>query len=62
MSQNIEKSRREFLKLAGVAAPAVALTATSTPADAETVRLSDRGDACMRDTDHTRRYYELAQF
>ncbi len=57
MSQNIEKSRREFLKLAGVA-----VTATSTPADAETVRLSDRGDACMRDTDHTRRYYELARF
>lgn len=53
-------SRRDFLKLAGTAAPAAVAAATlpgavqagETPAD----------DTTMQDTAHTRAYYEAARF
>lgn len=54
-------SRRDFLKLAGTAAPAaaVALTATGTAAEANPVDLtSDK----MQDTAHTRAYLDSARF
>lgn len=63
MSQPKPANRRDFLKLAGTAAPAavaVAMTADQAEA-APQVRLSERGDACMQDTDHTRTYYDLAR-
>lgn len=57
--------RRAFLKLAGSAAPAAMAVAALAPAGAEAapgVKRSDRGDACMQDTAHTRTYYDLARF
>ncbi|AUH33443.1 twin-arginine translocation signal domain-containing protein [Paracoccus tegillarcae] len=58
-------NRRDFLKLAGSAAPAAIAAAALTPDQAQAapqVRLSERGDACMQDTAHTRTYYDLARF
>ena len=54
-------SRRDFLKLAGTAAPAaaVAVAASSTAAEAQPVDLaSDK----MQDTAHTRAYLDSARF
>jgi len=54
-------SRRDFLKLAGTAAPAAvaALAVSSTAADAQPVDLaSDK----MQDTAHTRAYLDSARF
>jgi len=60
------RSRRSFLKLAGSsvvgggAAAAVALTAAG-PAAAETEAESKPGQL-YRETEHVKRYYELAKF
>lgn len=53
-------SRRDFLKLAGVAAPlAAAATAAGTAAEAAAPDLqSDK----LQDTAHTRAYYDSARF
>ncbi len=52
--------RRDFLKLASVSVPAAAVAATlGTAADAATVEDSGEG---MRDTPHTRAYFESARF
>lgn len=54
-------SRRDFLKLAGTAAPAaaVAVAAGSTAAEAQPV---DPTSEKMQDTAHTRAYLESARF
>ncbi|MGC1504461.1 MAG: twin-arginine translocation pathway signal protein [Sulfitobacter sp.] len=54
-------SRRDFLKLAGTAAPAaaVALAAGATGAEAKPADLASEK---MQDTAHTRAYFESARF
>ena len=54
-------SRRGFLKLAGVSAPAaaVAVTAGTTQAEAQPVDLTSE---TMQDTEHTRAYFDSARF
>lgn len=53
-------SRRDFLKLAGTAAPAaVAAAAIGTTAQAD-VSVAENGK--MQDTAHTRAYFESARF
>ncbi|MBA98386.1 MAG: twin-arginine translocation signal domain-containing protein [Sulfitobacter sp.] len=54
-------NRRNFLKLAGTAAPAaaVAVATVGTSAEAQTVDLQSE---TMQDTAHTRAYFESARF
>lgn len=55
-------SRRDFLKVAGVAAPAVvASVAAGKPAQAEAL-LDTTKKTGLRDTEHTRAYYKAARF
>ncbi len=60
MSKKEEASRRDFLKLAGTAAPAVAVVAASGGA-AEAAE-PDLTREEMQDTLHTRAYYDSARF
>jgi hypothetical protein len=53
-------SRRDFLKLAGVAAPAAVATATLT--DTAEAAEPDLNDNRMQDTAHTRAYLDSARF
>lgn len=61
MSEKETASRRDFLKLAGTAAPAaaVAVAAGGGQAEAATPDLSSEK---MQDTAHTRAYYDSARF
>lgn len=61
MSKKEEANRRDFLKLAGTAAPAaaVALAASGTAAEAAEPDLTRDQ---MQDTAHTRAYYDTARF
>jgi hypothetical protein len=60
--ENEGKSRRDFLKLAGIAAPAVvAMTASGTQAQAEPAQ-ADLTSETMQDTAHTRAYFKSARF
>lgn len=52
-------NRRDFLKLASVSVPAAAIAAAAGTA-AEAAAPKDDGDG-MRDTAHTRAYYESAR-
>lgn len=63
MSDKTEgKSRRDFLKLAGTAAPAVlAAAATGTAAEAGPA-VADLSSDTMQDTAHTRAYFDSARF
>jgi len=54
-------SRRDFLKLAGTAAPAVAIVATAGAASAEAAPVDPKSEK-MQDTAHTRAYLESARF
>lgn len=56
-----DASRRDFLKLAGTAAPAAIAVAagSATQAAAETADLTSE---TMQDTAHTRAYFESARF
>ncbi|MFT4960540.1 MAG: anaerobic selenocysteine-containing dehydrogenase [Paracoccaceae bacterium] len=60
-TQDGATSRRDFLKLAGTAAPAAvaaaALTGTQAAAD-----VAPRGEARLQDTAHTRAYLDSARF
>jgi len=58
--EGTENSRRNFLKLAAVAAPAVAVVAASGTA-VQAVELESTGSG-LRDTAHTRAYFETAKF
>ncbi len=53
-------SRRDFLKMASVAAPAVAVAVTGEAAVADT--LDQHEDKGLQDTAHTRAYFETARF
>lgn len=55
-----DASRRDFLKLAGVAAPAAVAAAVVSP-EAEAAAVKDAGDA-LPDTPHTQAYYKSARF
>ena len=55
-----ESTRRDFLKLAGVAAPATAATLTGKAAEAaDQDQQTGKG---LRETAHTRAYFETARF
>lgn len=53
-------SRRDFLKKAAVAVGAAGAAAAAGPAKAETPVTRER-DGGYRETDHVRKYYELAR-
>ncbi|MEL6205669.1 MAG: ubiquinol-cytochrome c reductase iron-sulfur subunit N-terminal domain-containing protein [Pseudomonadota bacterium] len=55
-----EATRRDFLKVAAVAAPAAAAATLTAPGAAE-ASVADAGD-CMQDTAHTRAYLASARF
>lgn len=54
-------SRRDFLKLAGVSAPAVAVLATAGSASADPLPVDPTSET-MQDTAHTRAYLDSARF
>lgn len=59
-AKSINAGRRDFLKLAGTAAPAaVAIAATTTSAEAQAVDLTSE---TMQDTAHTRAYLDSTRF
>ncbi len=58
--QSAENSRRSFLKLAAVSAPAVAVAAATGTA-AQATELEENGSG-LRDTAHTKAYFETAKF
>ncbi|MDJ0827274.1 MAG: twin-arginine translocation signal domain-containing protein [Rhodobacter sp.] len=53
------KSRRDFLKLAGTAAPAAVAAAALAPEKAEADEAQGEG---MRKTEHVKKYLETARF
>ncbi|MEM0950209.1 MAG: twin-arginine translocation signal domain-containing protein [Pseudomonadota bacterium] len=55
------KSRRAFLKLAGVTAPVAAVAVTSGADTAEAQPVDPASDT-MQDTAHTRAYFDSARF
>lgn len=55
-----ENTRREFLKLAGVAAPAAAATLTGKAAEA--AEEDSQTATELRETAHTKAYYDTARF
>ena len=61
MSKKEEASRRDFLKLAGTAAPAAAVVVASGGTAAEAAE-PDLTRETMQDTAHTRAYYDSARF
>ncbi len=63
MSRTEDKaaSRRDFLKLASVSAPAAAASVVVSGTSAEAATDSVKGDG-LRDTAHTRAYFESARF
>lgn len=54
-------SRRDFLKLASVSAPAAAVAMVAAPDGAEAAVPDAKGDG-LRDTAHARAYFESARF
>ncbi|SFO84833.1 twin-arginine translocation signal domain-containing protein [Tranquillimonas alkanivorans] len=54
-------SRRDFLKLASVSAPA-AVAAATLPATQADAAAEIKADGRMQDTAHTRAYYDSARF
>ena len=61
MSKKEEASRRDFLKLAGTAAPAAAVVVASGGTAAQAAE-PDLTRETMQDTAHTRAYYDSARF
>lgn len=56
------QSRRDFLKLAGTAAPAVAAVAAGTAGTQAAAQPADLTSETMQDTAHTRAYLESTRF
>ncbi|SFB72030.1 twin-arginine translocation signal domain-containing protein [Tropicimonas isoalkanivorans] len=54
-------SRRDFLKLAGTAAPAAAVAVAAGGAEAQAADADVKAD-CLQDTAHARAYYSSARF
>ncbi|THH34850.1 twin-arginine translocation signal domain-containing protein [Aliishimia ponticola] len=61
MSKSDDTSRRDFLKLAGTAAPVAAVAVASGAREAEAAE-PDLSRDKMQDTLHTRAYYDSARF
>ncbi|OEY66433.1 twin-arginine translocation signal domain-containing protein [Marinobacter sp. X15-166B] len=57
-----ENSRRRFLKMAAAAAPAAVAMAVAPNAAAEVVNQNVPNSSGLRDTEHTRKYFESARF
>ncbi len=55
------KSRRNFLKMASVSAPAAVAAVSLSGATAQAAVQEDKGSG-LRDTAHTRAYFESAKF
>ena len=53
-------SRRDFLKLAAAGAPAAAVATVATPGAAEV--LEETATSGLRQTEHTKKYYDSARF
>ncbi|MFL1454033.1 twin-arginine translocation signal domain-containing protein [Marinobacter sp. GN3S48] len=56
-----DNSRRRFLKMAAAAAPAAVAMAVAPNAAAEVVKEAPKSSG-LRDTEHTRKYFESARF
>lgn len=54
-------SRRDFLRLAAAGAPAAAVAAVAAPAAADE-RPEETAKAGLRQTEHTKKYYDSARF
>lgn len=61
MTKDEGASRRDFLKLAGTAAPAAAVAVTASGSQAEAAEPDLTSDK-MQDTAHTRAYFASAKF
>lgn len=57
-----ENSRRRFLRMAAAAAPAAVAVAVAPNAAAEVVKKDAPESRGLRDTEHTRKYFESARF
>lgn len=53
-------SRRDFLRLAAAGAPAAAVAAVAAPAAAD--EPAETAKAGLRETEHTKKYYDAARF
>ncbi|TRD23016.1 twin-arginine translocation signal domain-containing protein [Palleronia caenipelagi] len=63
MTEKDSTNRRNFLKLAGSAAPAAALVAATAGTEAEASETeTDHYNARLQDTAQTRAYYKAARF
>ncbi len=60
MSETERSNRRDFLKLAATGAP-VAVVATVAGSGGAQAAVAEEGEG-MRETEHTRKYYESARF
>ncbi|MDH5453117.1 MAG: twin-arginine translocation pathway signal protein [Paracoccaceae bacterium] len=56
-----ENSRRDFLKLASVSAPAAIAAVALSGTEAEAAETNSKGSG-LQDTAHTRAYFESARF
>ena len=56
------KSRRDFLKLASVSAPAAAAAAALSATGAAAEEIEEVAGSGLRDTAHTRAYFESVKF
>ncbi|HEY9120529.1 MULTISPECIES: twin-arginine translocation signal domain-containing protein [Marinobacter] len=56
-----DNSRRRFLQMAAAAAPAAVAMAVAPNAAAEVVKETPKSSG-LRDTEHTRKYFESARF
>jgi hypothetical protein len=61
-NQKGENSRRRFLKMAAAAVPAGIAVAVAPNAAAEVVKTDAPKSRGLRDTEHTRKYFESARF
>ncbi|UYV36832.1 twin-arginine translocation signal domain-containing protein [Rhodobacteraceae bacterium D3-12] len=61
MTEKTKASRRDFLKLAGTAAPAAAVAVAASGSAAEAAEPDLTSDK-MQDTAHTRAYFDSARF
>lgn len=57
-----ENSRRRFLQMAAAAAPAAVAMAVAPNASAEVIKHDAPKSRGLRDTEHTRKYFESARF
>lgn len=61
-TEEINEGRRNFFKKAGLTAGAAAVAVTASPAGAVEAAPSSKKGSGYRETDHVRKFYELARF